>query len=317
MKKRKITLSIIIITFLLSLNLVLAKDIDNTEIENLIQDGKYNKVTKILNEKINKTGNDFYLLGRIQLIQNQQNEAINSFQKALELNFNSSSIYNGLALAYTQNNDTTNALIFLDKAIEIDPDNYLGYCIKGALLNNVELINKSIAIKPSAFAYSERARINYIKNEKYSEALNDLDKALELDNKYANAYYYRALLHSEALYPRKAIKDYNKLIKLIPDNWVYYFNRGVQRYNVGGDFLWGAVKDFNRASKLNPDCKEARMNYLIAKERRDNMLLSAAYGGLIASISISNQMQTNSQLQNINMNLQNLNNQLFMMRVFK
>lgn len=85
----------------------------------------------------------------------------------------------------------------------------------------------------------------------------DLDRALELDPKFAMTYYFRALYHNAELYNKakdmdKAIADYNKAIELSPEFMPAYFERGrvyfydKQQYDM-------AIRDFSKAIELRPD----------------------------------------------------------------
>jgi tetratricopeptide (TPR) repeat protein len=80
-------------------------------------------------------------------------------------------------------------------------------------------------------------------------ALNALDKALELKPAYAEAYYlkgvvYYYLLHSS----EEALKEFNKAIKLNPRNSDYYFDRATALEELGKDKE--AVKDYRLAARL-------------------------------------------------------------------
>ncbi len=51
----------------------------------------------------------------------------------------------------------------------------------------------------------------------YEEAIVELNKAIELDPEYADAYYYRGLAYDKSGEVAKAISDYEKCIELSND----------------------------------------------------------------------------------------------------
>lgn len=78
-----------------------------------------------------------------------------------------------------------------------------------------------------------------------------------------------------------AIKRYSQLIKQEPDKWENYFNRGYLRYYLGGDNIYGAVKDFKKACKLSEDNKVAHYNYEIAKDFKSDYVKATVKGSLV------------------------------------
>lgn len=78
-------------------------------------------------------------------------------------------------------------------------------------------------------------------------------------------------LHTKDEY-KQAVKQYSKLIKKYPENWIFYYNRGMLFYEQGKDYTEYAYRDFKKASLLNPESEELKYNYLIMKEFRDARL---------------------------------------------
>src|SRR5436190_1431713 len=75
----------------------------------------------------------------------------------------------------------------------------------------------------TAAEYLKRG-IAYQEDKKYLPALDDFNKAIELDPKLAEAYYHRGMVQLEK---EKAIADYSKAIELKPDYAEAYFQRGL------------------------------------------------------------------------------------------
>ena len=87
---------------------------------------------------------------------------------------------------------------------------------------------------------------------KYQDAIEDLDKAIELDPKLKNAYYGRGDVKYALGNFQDAIEDYNKTIELKPDYLDAYNNRGVAKANL--DNFQEAIEDYNKVIELMPDC---------------------------------------------------------------
>ncbi|KAH8598012.1 serine/threonine-protein phosphatase-like protein 5 [Bisporella sp. PMI_857] len=65
--------------------------------------------------------------------------------------------------------------------------------------------------------YSNRAQAN-IKSEAYGYAIADATKAIELDPKFVKAYFRRAIAYTAILKSREALKDFETVTKLAPND---------------------------------------------------------------------------------------------------
>ena len=77
---------------------------------------------------------------------------------------------------------------------------------------------------------------------KYQDAIEDLDKAIELDPKLKNAYYGRGDVKYALGNFQDAIEDYNKAIELKPDYAKAYYGRGATNLDLHNYIK--AIKDF-------------------------------------------------------------------------
>jgi tetratricopeptide (TPR) repeat protein len=108
-----------------------------------------------------------------------------------------------------------------------------------------------------------------MKMGKFDDAIQILDKALELDPKCIPALGYKG----EALITMKkfeeAIKNYDKMLEIEPQNPKTWFNRGVSLVNLKR--LKEAIENFDKALEFNP-------KYELARQARENILVELKKG---------------------------------------
>src|SRR5262249_53959382 len=69
-------------------------------------------------------------------------------------------------------------------------------------------------------------------------AIEDLDEAIRLDPRFADAYYQRGHVWMAKRDYDKAIRDYTEAIRLDSQDAIYYSSRG---------YAWASKKDFDKA----------------------------------------------------------------------
>jgi tetratricopeptide (TPR) repeat protein/V8-like Glu-specific endopeptidase len=102
----------------------------------------------------------------------------------------------------------------------------------------------------------------YQKNERgeYRGALDDYDRAIALNPKFANAYIGRGNLKDDELNdPQGALADYNRAIALDSKIAIAYNNRGIVKDEKLND-PQGALADFNQAIAIDPKSAESHNN---------------------------------------------------------
>ena len=119
------------------------------------------------------------------------------------------------------------AILFLDKAIEEEPNN--------------------------AVFYSERG-VCYLNTEQYGRALADMNTSVKLDPDYAYRYASRAFVKDRMGDTKGGIADYEIAIKLDPEDSISYNNLGMLQEKLG--YQKSSKKNFAIADELadeNPD----------------------------------------------------------------
>ncbi|MBR1396921.1 MAG: tetratricopeptide repeat protein [Selenomonadaceae bacterium] len=129
------------------------------------------------------------------------------------------------------NHNIDNAISSYTQAIELNPNNYIAYCNRGAAYN--ELNN-------------------------YEQSIADFEKAIQLKADYPLTYYNLGLTHYNAQLYEQAITDYGKAIELDQKFSAAYVNRGFVKYGLRQ--FDEAIADFNKALEINPNFAEAYNN---------------------------------------------------------
>lgn len=118
--------------------------------------------------------------------------------------------------------------------------------LDGALEN----FNKAIELDKKLYAaYWNRGNIKWI-NRDYNGAMEDFNTAIELDPKLYVAYADRAQTKFSLQDYRGAIKDYDKVIQLSPNSSIYFFLRAEAKDQL--EEFESAISDYDRSIKLNP-----------------------------------------------------------------
>ena len=185
-------------------------------------------------------------------------EAIEDYNKAIELNPDWWDLYSNRADCYKKHEQYEEALEDYSKAIELSPDLSLLYRDRADCYKELEQYEEAISgyseaikIKPdSDYSYQKRGQC-YQKLEQYSKAIKDFTKAIEIDSDWYGYYRDRADCYKELEKYEEAISDYSKTIKLKPDSDYSYQKRGqcyqkLKEYNK-------AIKDFTKAIEIDSD----------------------------------------------------------------
>jgi uncharacterized protein len=140
---------------------------------------------------------------------------------------------------------------------------------KSNLLGALEDYNRSLTLNPKyAEAYFRRG---IVKEELFdnSGALADYNKAISIDAKY-DYYEQRGSLKSNRLKDfLGAIEDLNQCIKIQPEYIAPYYRRGLLRSEKLGDFS-GALSDFNKVIDLRPQSMSAHLARGVLKYNKLN-----------------------------------------------
>lgn len=146
------------------------------------------------------------------------------------------------AFSYNGLNDFKNAIVDLDKAIELDPNDMASYTDRGktkAYTNDLDGARKDflfILTKDSTGEQGQAALYYLAKIEyqlgKFQNSIEYYDKLIKLMPNDAELYFNRGAAKGMLMNSEGAIKDYDKAIQLKADYMEAYANRGVSKINL-------------------------------------------------------------------------------------
>ena len=153
-------------------------------------------------------------------------EAIQEFNKAIEIDSKDPSGYFYRGNTYAEKGDNEKAIADFTTAIELDPENANSYYNRG-------------------LCYSEK--------RDFDKAIADYTRTIEIDPNYAFAYYNRGLAYGRKGEHEKTIADCTKAIEIEPDHTKSYSVRGIA-YSCIGECNY-AINDFKKLLELDPEFK--------------------------------------------------------------
>ena len=109
-------------------------------------------------------------------------------------------------------------------------------------------VNKALEINPRyAYAYNIRG-LAYNRNGQHDKAIADFTKAIEINPSNALPYGFRGASYAGKGQHERAIADYTKFIEIDPIDALAYYNRGIS-YNAKGN-MKKACSDWKKACEL-------------------------------------------------------------------
>jgi tetratricopeptide (TPR) repeat protein len=124
--------------------------------------------------------------------------------------------------------------------------------------NSIALYGHSLKVAgPSDVILCNRG-VAYGKVGNHAQAIEDFDRAIEINPKDANAYQNLGVTYAKLGNHRQAIEDFDRAIEINPEYAEAYYNRGFI-YGKLGDFRQ-AISDYDRAIEINPDYVKAYYN---------------------------------------------------------
>ena len=155
--------------------------------------------------------------------------------------------------------------------IELFPNEPSAYMTRAQLkielgdsLQALELLNKAIELdKGNSFAFALRSMI-LEQQEEHQLAMEDMNRAIRLDPEQPSYYINRAFIKYNSDDLNGAIGDYDTALELDPNSTVGHYNRGLLRAQVGDRNR--AIDDFTAVLAQEPDNTFAIYNRAILRD---------------------------------------------------
>ncbi|MHC5594492.1 MAG: tetratricopeptide repeat protein [Nostoc sp.] len=166
--------------------------------------------------------------------------------------------YTRRASGHYQQGDKQKALEDLNQATRFNPKHSLAWAFRGDVLRELGQNEEAITAYSRALeansewgklsvtdVYLNRANL-YSDRGDYRRAIADFDQVLRLNPKNAVAYALRGLNYQRRGDNQAAIKDFNSAVRIDPNNAIAYFARGIS-YHLQGDYQ-GALAAYEKAT---------------------------------------------------------------------
>jgi tetratricopeptide (TPR) repeat protein len=209
------------------------------EIEELKKEFGSGKGDKATREKYAKSvdalnATDWYRKGyAFRFVEYNLKDAMDAFNKAIELDPNFAMAYAGRAAIYCEWEMYEKALRESERAVKLDPNISFNLTVLGRskiALGTVEEgiadLNRAIVLNPNnTHTYTNRSYGNFLL-KKYDEALADANRAIELGPMTSNPYFQKGRVLLALNEIKEAIKYLDKAIEYNPKVARYFFWRG-------------------------------------------------------------------------------------------
>lgn len=224
------------------------------------------KAERILQQIAKSSRNIFdveHLLGVVKLVQARYSEAEVHLKAAIALNGNNDEALSNYGYALKCLNRPQEALVYFTRALAVNPRNPLSYHNRGTILAEssrkyseaIDQFDKAIFYNPS-FADSYSSKGNCLeKLKRYEDALVAYDKALSIKPDLENAWLGRGNVFWNLKRYGNASAAYEKALSIKPDLENAWLGQG----NVLTDLkrYADAVAAYDKALSIKPDLAEA------------------------------------------------------------
>lgn len=182
-------------------------------------------------------------------------EAMNDYNKAIELKPSFYQAFNNRGLVYEKMGLPNDALMDYNTAISLSSTFYQAYNNRGLVFermgqydNAIKDYNSAIALNPSDYEAYDNAGVLYGNSGRVDQAIQCLTCAINANENYDNAYDNRGLLYFSLGQYERSLHDFNRAIKLNSSFKEAYLNRAKLYFKIGEKSL--AIQDFQTACSL-------------------------------------------------------------------
>ena len=189
-----------------------------------------------------KSARAYYNRGILYKGDGQYEQAMSDFNSSLNADANySSALLERGKLYYAVQSDYQKAINDLEKYVNTNPKDDEAYAMLGVctgklnsnpktIAKSIEYFSKAIELNTKESDYYYYRGYAFIDKGDNKKALSDMNKAIELNPKNELAYFERGNIHFDAKDYAKQITDYDKAIALNSKSGKYFYWRGYAKF---------------------------------------------------------------------------------------
>ena len=171
-----------------------------------------------------------------------EEKAMTDFTVAINAGTKETDVYEGTGVILEGRGDLKNALVFLNKAISIDPKKGRTYYNRAMVFDGLGQKEEAIKDYSIALIYQSDLTIEILSN--------------------------RAVLFMETGKFREAISDLDYLLSADSNNFMYYYNRAFSKLKLND--ISGAIEDYRFVLRLKPDDEQTRNQLQVLIDSQKN-----------------------------------------------
>ena len=200
----------------------------------------YKKAVQLYSSLPETTDTILGLAGAYQGLK-QEDKALEFYQKAFALSPENSDIAYSIGALYANKQNYEEAKKYFEKSAQLNPKNLMA---KEGLVDMNDVLSQNSVV--------EAAKL--IDQQKYEDALAELNKAIRNNPKNPDAYYYRASVFDAQSKAQLAIEDYKKSLEFNPNQDVTYYLIAIDYENLNNPKeALGYYKKFLQVYKNNDE----------------------------------------------------------------
>ncbi len=205
-------------------------------------------------------------LGDVVMGQGRFTEAIEHFQKAIEIKPGYAAAYNNLGTAFLNQGRLDEAAEYYHRALEIYPGfaeshNNLGLLLarQGRTAEAMEHYQRAIELNPNRAEFYINLGNLFATQGRSAEAIAQLHRAIDLNPDYPEAHYNLGMAFGTLGHLDEAVRQYRKAIKIKPD----YANAHGNLANVlvAQGKLDEAIAEYRQTLELEPKSAQAHFRF--------------------------------------------------------
>lgn len=173
---------------------------------------------------VDETAYVFYGKGAAAIKNEEFDEAISNFSKAIEIRQDYMAAYHGRGLAYHRKGDLDNAFTDYSHAIRLKPT-AITYTNRGILYYEkrkqdeaIRDYGEAIKLNPKAYGALYMRGLSYYLKKDYEAAISDFDECIRIDPENSQGYQGRAMTNDRNGHPELAAPDLQKIKELRKNN---------------------------------------------------------------------------------------------------